>query len=270
MSSSDLGTSYSLSEILLSYVPINYEKTLKFGPGNYIREKLSAAQQATWDACLELQDKRNDPGQGEIVTYFALSLSRILNLSQADSDIAICAAILHDVGYSFIENILEISARHEKAYWSGESQSNQLLKEENTKIRLLHQKLAVQHAKTLLHDHKRLNEICEIISEHDTRENPPSTLGRIMWDADILWRITVPSVEASNRRSDEVELARLIEKKEEQLILSHKQLHLPLSLTLGKLEFANSMLHLSKVKSEALPQKFLQSYKSEIEFLTAS
>ncbi len=256
-----------MSAQLLHYSPIKYKIQKTWGAGDNILSRLSQSQAHTWNHALPHQDKRSDPGQGELVTYFALALTELLELSPSDADVVIQAAILHDVGYDFIAGINETFLRFEKAYWTGEFSKSKELQEENRIIRIEHQNNSVEFAKKILSDHPRLEEICKIIGDHDTRLEAPTALGQLMWDADILWRTTFPCLEVSLRRIGTIELEEIIKTREAQIKLSHKQLHLKISQSIGRIELANTVMHLLHSRNEIIPEHFQENYAKEIDII---
>ena len=84
---------------------IDYKRWDFTGRGKNILPFLTQQERAIWFAALPFQDKRNDPGQGEIVTYFSLFLLRLI---YARRKIVIPSAILHDIGWGKIKNADEI------------------------------------------------------------------------------------------------------------------------------------------------------------------
>ena len=181
------------------YSPIDYvaHPPSLWGPGHQILNLLSPAQWRVWEAVLPFQDKRDDPGQGEMVTYFAAVLSDRAGLSPADKDVAILAAILHDTGYA---KIPEVDALFRRLGRDCTQRSDMALqksaKAELLEIRYVHQNNSVAITKEQIPDHPRLAEIIAIIGDHDTRTNPPTPTGQFMWDSDVQWRFTIPGVTA--------------------------------------------------------------------------
>ena len=143
----------------MNHQPIDYENWNFDGQGNNIIDRLSLTEQEIWKTALHLQDKRDDSGHAETVTYFALNLLEHL---EAERKIVIPAAILHDIG------------------WSQLSQTERnLFKDSNMKkyepiLRARHQeegmKISQQILKEVNYEPQHIPEIVEIISKHDTRK----------------------------------------------------------------------------------------------------
>lgn len=162
------------------YQPIDYTPWNFDGQGKNIINLLLPIERDIWKTALPLQDKRDDLGHAETVTYFALKLLEHLN---TERQIVVPTAILHDVG------------------WSQLSQTERdLFKDPNMKrydsiLRARHQEEGVKVAQKILqkNNYKQANlqEISEIISEHDTRKGFLSQNDGLVRDADKLWRFTV-------------------------------------------------------------------------------
>ncbi len=148
--------------------------------------------QEIWDLALPYQDKRDDEGHAEIVTEYAIKLCRIEN---ADLDVVIPAAILHDIGWS------KIPKEEATKCLTGSKRGNAT---ERAQLRELHQshgvKMANQILKKVEYDTNLVSEVLEIISQHDTREGFISTNEGVMRDADKLWRFTERAFIADSKR----------------------------------------------------------------------
>src|SRR3989344_5539437 len=81
---------------VLAYKPINWAIWDRSGQGKNIL--LTDVERQVWNQALPLQDKRHDTGHAEIVTYFALKLLDYFD--DADRNVVVAAAILHDIGWS--------------------------------------------------------------------------------------------------------------------------------------------------------------------------
>jgi len=132
-----------------------------------------------WSLALPYQDKRNDAGHAKTVLDYAKQLVKIEN---ADENIVIPAAILHDIGWSKVpkEELLVIFGN--------------ISKEDKIAVKKKHEKYGVSLAREILnevHYEIRLtDEILEIISGHDTRIGFISKNEGIVRDADKLWRFS--------------------------------------------------------------------------------
>ncbi len=145
-----------------------------------IRPEIKEKFNQIWDLALSYQDKRDDEGHAESVLQF---VSKLTELEKADEDIAVPAAILHDIGWSKVP-------KEEAMKNFGNKIGN------NTKIELQkkHEEIGVEMAREILekinYDADMTNEILEIISAHDTREEFVSKNEGVMRDADKLWRFS--------------------------------------------------------------------------------
>ena len=133
-----------------------------------------------WKLALPYQDKRDDEGHAETVLHYSLELVKLENV---DENIVIPAAILHDIGWSQIskEESLKIF-------------SNKINEDDRIKIQREHEEAGVKLAKQILekmnYNMEAINEILEIISQHDIRKGFISKDEGIMRDADKLWRFS--------------------------------------------------------------------------------
>lgn len=161
---------------------IDYRKWDFSGKGVNILPFLTPKEQVIWNAAFPFQDKRDDHGQGEVVTYFALELLRTI---PAQREVVIPAAILHDTGFGRIDNPAKT---HRDAVESGILGT--------PAYRQVHQDKGVEVAKEILlsvgYPVECRQPICDIIADHDTRLKEPTLEGKVMMDADVLWRFTIP------------------------------------------------------------------------------
>ncbi len=136
--------------------------------------------QKIWELALPYQDARDDAGHGQIVTEFSEKLSEI---EQAVADIAVPAAILHDIGWSQLdrkERFLIFDKRNTV--------------EARLQARYHHQEQGVRLAREILeqidYPTQFIETILDIISEHDTRNGYRTKEEAVMRDADKLWRVS--------------------------------------------------------------------------------
>ncbi|MAG02099.1 hypothetical protein CMI42_02075 [Candidatus Pacearchaeota archaeon] len=133
------------------------------------------------EAAIPYQDQRNDPGQAEIVAYFAVKL---LDYLPGKREVVVPAAILHDTGFHGGD-----SGEWLRLVRSGEAY-------ETEEKRRPHQNRGCLIAGRVLervgYSEKHQNEIADIIGDHDTRKLPTTESGTIMRAADLLWRVTYP------------------------------------------------------------------------------
>lgn len=160
------------------YTPLDYTTWILGGKGKNIQTWASHAHLQLWNAALPFQDQRDDPGQGEFVTHFAHTL---LSYEAGDAQIVIPAAILHDIGWDVPPAVFRV-ALHDPAQMHA--------------LRMRHQIVGIQRARKILEEvdypREHWGEILAIIGDHDTRFATLSNNERIMRDADILWRFTMP------------------------------------------------------------------------------
>lgn len=176
----------------IDYVPIDYRTYSLEGKGYNIIADLDILEKRIWDASFPFQDKRQDTGHAETVTYFALKLTKILG---GDREITIPAAILHDTGWS------QMTQTELDLFYINEWERYEPV------LRARHQETGSGLAKTILsgignNDQNsytlrpdQIDEISEIISQHDTRKGFCSNNDGIVRDADKLWRFTKPCLQ---------------------------------------------------------------------------
>lgn len=134
--------------------------------------------QDIWKEALFYQDKRDDKGHAKIVRDYAVKLSKLEN---ANENITVPAAILHDIGWSQVSKdeiaiIFDLNAN----------------REEEKAVRIKHEKQGKELAKKILqkveYNSKLIPKILEIIDGHDTRRGFLNKEEGIVRDADKLWR----------------------------------------------------------------------------------
>jgi len=132
-----------------------------------------------WNLALPYQDKRDDDEHAETVLHFALEL---LKHEKGDESVIIPAAILHDIGWSPLP-------KKERMFIFGKVSHR-----DKIKMQKKHEEIGTKMAREILekvnYDSKLINEILEIISQHDTRQGFISKNEGIMRDADKLWRFS--------------------------------------------------------------------------------
>ncbi len=238
---------------LKNYNPINYSKWDFSGLGANIYPILNNIERIIWREAIPFQDMRDDEGQGEIVTLFAL---RLLDYANGKREIAIPAAMLHDTGFSKIENA---GKRHRDMWVKG--------KTNNVSYRRIHQDFGVQIAKDILgrldYNQSHIEEICAIIGDHDTRLKPTTESGKLMRDADILWRFTVPQFRCYGKievpSGSPAELLGNYKKVVGEPIFNIKE-----ALLIARIELANTLMYLFPNQAPALLQ---DNYSVELDRL---
>lgn len=161
--------------------------------------------QKIWEKALPYQDKRDDNGHAMIVTENALEL---LKIEEANENIVVPAAILHDIGWS------QLPKDQAMKIFDPLTTSSEKLR-----LRLLHQHLGAKLAESILNEldypanYRR--HIIEIITEHDTRENFYSLEDSIVRDADKLWRFSKQGfwADVSRTQSHPKDILKKLEKK---------------------------------------------------------
>lgn len=153
--------------------------------------ELPTLHQKIWDKALPRQDLRDDKGHAFIVTLSAITLGKKLN---AELDVIIPAAILHDTGYyGFSKQILT------------DLMSKKLTKEKEAEIKDLHMIRGEEFAKKVLkelnYDEKKTATIAKIIRNHDKEDDNPTLIEeKIVRDADKLWRYSKAGFELDMKR----------------------------------------------------------------------
>jgi hypothetical protein len=143
------------------------------------------------DMALPYQDQRDDPGHAEVTLYYAQLLTRY---EKGNRDIIIPAIILHDVGYSQIpkERRMLIFAREAK-------------RDQRLAIVYEHEIESIKLARKILekvnYPSDMVDEILEIISQHDTRKGFISKNEGLVRDADKLWRYSRRCFDAGDARA---------------------------------------------------------------------
>jgi len=143
-----------------------------------------------WELALPYQDKRDDTGHAEVTTRFAWKL---LETENGDEDVVIPAIMLHDIGYSQLTKERRLQVFDQK-----------LSKEERFKVQMEHQNESVKLARVILgevnYPPKLIEEILEIISQHDSREGFISKNEGLVRDADKLSRTSREGMAAGEAR----------------------------------------------------------------------
>ncbi len=158
-----------------------------------------------WKLALPYQDKRGDKGHAKTVLNYAIELAKSEN---ADEEIVIPAAILHDIGWSLLPGEERLSI------------FGKITKEDKIKVKKKHEEAGVNLAKEILekvnYDAKLTGEIAEIISGHDTRAGFISKNEGIARDADKLWRFSKKGFWVDVTRNNTT-CNKLYERREEKL-----------------------------------------------------
>ncbi|MDO8623636.1 MAG: hypothetical protein Q7R52_05315 [archaeon] len=133
-----------------------------------------------WNLALPYQDKRGDKGHAEITLKYAI---RLLKSEKGNKDIVIPAIILHDTGWS---QLSEIEGR---VIFDADA-----TKEAKLSVRYKHQDAGVKISRKILNSidypTSMVDEVLEIVSQHDTREGFFSKNEGLVRDSDKLWRFS--------------------------------------------------------------------------------
>ncbi len=133
-----------------------------------------------WELALPYQDKRDDKGHAEITTSYALKL---LESERGNENVVVPAIILHDIGWSQLTKDERMTIFDHSA-----------TKDEKLRVRYRHQDEGVRLGKDILNQvnytQNLIEEILDIISQHDTREGFISQDEGLARDADKLWRFS--------------------------------------------------------------------------------
>lgn len=170
-----------------AYNPMDVSSWDNSGRGKNIEYLLNASEKSIWKLALQYQDKRQDVGHAEHVTYFALKLLEYF--PNANRYIVIPAAILHDIGWA------AIPPEDLDLFQSSLAVSFDEFKKQEPRLRQLHQKAGAKLSKELLkqtaYSTNYIPDIVEIISQHDTRTGFLNINDGLVRDADKLWRYTL-------------------------------------------------------------------------------
>lgn len=212
----------------LNYKCVNYSKWDFSGKGKNLFSLFNLSERTLWDSVLSLQDKREDIGHAEFVTYFTFKL---LESIPADRGIVIPSAILHDTGY----NVSPKAFR--EACASGRDRE----------MRLEHQVIGALTAYEILNQLEYpqgdITEIMKIILNHDTRISKHREINfnfsldeKLVRDADILWRFTKPCM---NQYHPNEPLEKILESMKKEF--AKKNLYFEISKEIAAMEIVNTL-----------------------------
>ena len=176
---------------LETYHPIDYRLWIvgdEAREGINIQPLLTSTERGLFREAVPFQDQRGDPGQGEMVTYFAIMQLNYLN---GNRDIVVPAAILHDTGWYNCD-----VDSWKKLVSSGGDTENEAVRRPHQNRSLMIAGMLFERVKVNIAVFDLNAEIADIVGDHDTRKLPTTSNGRIMWDADMLWRVTHPCAQA--------------------------------------------------------------------------
>jgi len=180
------------------YVPLDYRNWVlgdKAREGANIKklEILSEDELEIWNLAIPYQDQRDDPGQGEIVAYFAKEFLKYL---KGNRKVVVPAAILHDVGWYGGDAKAWKRLVLSKTKLGPEEMQRTIETEE---IRRPHQNRGCLITGRILEKagwpEKYGNEIADIIGDHDTRRLSATENGEIVRASDLMWRVSHPCLQ---------------------------------------------------------------------------
>ncbi|MBN1188849.1 MAG: HD domain-containing protein [Dehalococcoidales bacterium] len=159
-----------------------------------------------WEIAFPYQDKRDDTGHAEVTLRYA---GKLLEVEGGDEDVVIPAIILHDVGWSQLPRERRMLIFDKDA---AEDQKKGAVME--------HQAESARLARTILrqvdYPEKLIDEIVEIVSQHDTRKGFISKNEGLVRDSDKLWRTSKEGFEAGKRKNRSPDPERM--KKNEEMM----------------------------------------------------
>ncbi len=233
---------------------------------------LDNLERDVFELAYPFQDKRNDAGQAEIVTYFAHYLA-----SDEKRNIAKLSAILHDTGWYGTDSGEWKRKVDELGAGNPALDSNSLLRRPHQNKGLILAGYVLNGAGFF--DASKLLEIADNIGDHDTREFKPSKSGKVLQDADEIWRFTIPCTLAyQNTLENPNEIWRIIPRhitddggyasghlksyseifEVFQNELDKNRFNLPESKKVARMEFANTLYNLFPEKTKShLPETHL-------------
>lgn len=212
----------TMEKVKVGYSIIPYGTKESWGNGNMLKSNLVPV--SVYDMYMKLvskQDKRNDKGHCETVTYLTCAIADLLNVHDDVKEIAALSAVFHDAGYDDIENVTEKFASITRDELSDDKADVARAKKLDREIRIEHQENAARLVEKYLAGHRLKDEIKRIVLDHDTRVNSPRSMAEaIMRDADWLARVTKTNLESMIKRfgDQEVDMEKMVHFMERQLI----------------------------------------------------
>lgn len=127
----------------------------------------------------------------ELHTTIAYNFARkLLQAEGGDEAVVLPAIMLHDIGWKSVPEELQL-----KAFGPGKNDMT---------INRIHEVEGARKAREILeqvgYDPKLIDEICEIIIEHDSRAKPLSINDGIVKDSDKLWRLSADALLVDPKR----------------------------------------------------------------------
>lgn len=248
---------------LTGYKPLDPQDR-DWGSGSKIVPFLGERSLQLWKDLQPLQDKRNDVGHAEMVTYFAHTLSGLVGMTGDKREVAMNAAIAHDAGYSLIPDVNR-KFRNSLEMQERGGDSAKLGKELERNLRVQHQDYAVELVRNHLGKggYSGTDEVCDIVGDHDTRLRSTSEAGKIMRDADYMFRLTNLCVEYYHQSESAEALSSRFTG-----YVKRERFETDVGFRVGRLEVANTLLY--RFPKTVLPETFLSEFKEEIAIIERS
>lgn len=241
--------------ILSNYKPIDYQNWIMGDSArkavNLKRLKLlRPIELKIFNNASPYNDARNDPGQAELVVYFAV---RLLEYKKEGSrSVVVPAAILHDIGYYFDE-----PTAWKKLVKSGANIESEAVRRPHQNRGLM---LAGRILEKVKYPENNISEIADIIGDHDTRKLPTSESGKIVRAADLLWRVTYPCL---NIYFGDATPKEAFEKMENSALRKPEPFDLDtIAMSIGRVELVNTMVYKFRDKCYDLLKK--RGYQKEL------
>lgn len=249
-------------ENITEYVPLDYRAWIlgdKAREGVNIKRLgvLNENELRLLDSAIPFQDMRNDPGQAEIVAYFA---SKLIDLGMpGEREVAIPSAILHDTGWY---------KQGDPNSWKKRVEAG--LATEGESIRRPAQNRAIYIAGMLLPKaldlpEEKQFEIADIIGDHDTQLLPTTQSGLVLRCADMLWRFSYPHNQIYRPKVKPEEVLSVMEGKDglgkflnnENLRGGYDLQDIAIAVRLARIELVNSLyFKYGECASDALGDRY--------------
>lgn len=253
---------YFSEKMMKRYQPIDYGTWIlgdKAREGVNIKRLnlLTPDELRVWEEAVPYQDQRNDPGHGEIATYFAI---KVLDYLSGKREIAIPATICHDTGWygDDPEAWKELVEKHKDNLQALEGEA----------MRRPHQNRGILLAGRILEKAKYFDkypiknwlEIADAIGDHDTRKLPVTENGKILRIGDFLWRASYPCMRSYSADFDPDQ----VKKRIEEVCLYEPNSPLDeVGFEIAKLELANTMYF--KFGEKQARKVLAKDYNSELQ-----
>src|SRR3989344_4142923 len=227
--------------MIFNYTPLNYGGWVL---GDEAREGvnikklglMNECESEIWNNAVPYQDKRDDPGQAEIVTYSAIKL---LEYIPGKREIVVPSAILHDIGWYGNDPQLwdKLMEKHKGSLKSLDSEA--IRRPRQNRGLLLAGRVLEKSRYFENHLYESWLEIADIIGDHDTKQLPTTENGKIMRAADLMWRMSYPHAERYFHNCSPEEVVKNI--NDSTFSLSDEKGLRPLEKRIARIELANTL-----------------------------